>query len=369
MNVIRCAAIALATAAVERGPDGLPSAFLIWTEGEIPTDKGTFKLTAEGATSLVEKFNAKGVLLSIDADHLSLSEVAPPEARKAVGWHALELRRTSSGLVQLWATSVQWTDAVAAGLKKDPPEWRYFSPAFGLSSKSGEIVSYVNTALTNNPATHHVSALASVRASLKKGTSMNKEEMLAALKKMSEGENEEEKAFALKCLAAFEEKEEKKDDGEEPKKEETTKASEGADDEKKEETAVLSALASVVEKLSAKVDALEKSKESTERAALLSSRPDLDKKVVAELAKEPIAVVRRVLSLVPKTTVKLNAADNVQPTRGEDQKDGDHVVKANPELDARMGITKTTMGVKRDGNTVYFGVPVAVSAKSAGKEG
>jgi phage I-like protein len=97
----------------------------------------------------------RGNLFSIDVDHMSLNSQAPPENHKAVGWFTIEARHGD-----LWAVNVEWTDDVRAGLAKDPPEWRYFSPAYDTKRDSGEIVRLLNIAVTNNPATWNVTALA-----------------------------------------------------------------------------------------------------------------------------------------------------------------------------------------------------------------
>ena len=144
---------------VEYGADGLPVAFRIWKAGDNVTDFGVHRFTSRSAKLLLQEQATRGNLISIDVDHLSLKPEAPPEARKAVGWHRLAVRNG-----ELWAVNVQWTDAVRAGLVSEPPAWRYVSPAYDVDQ--GEIVSYLNTALTNNPATHDVTALATRRVSI-----------------------------------------------------------------------------------------------------------------------------------------------------------------------------------------------------------
>jgi hypothetical protein len=145
---------------VERpGPGKAPTAFRIWRPGVNQTDMGAHIFSAESAKALLEEQELRGNRFSFDVDHLSLNQVAGPEARKAVGWHRLAVRETTAG-PELWAVDVEWTDAVRAGLEANPPEWRYFSPAYRLAKNSDEIVQYINCALTNNPATHFVTELA-----------------------------------------------------------------------------------------------------------------------------------------------------------------------------------------------------------------
>jgi phage I-like protein len=155
------AAIAFAADGVERSATGAPTAFRIWRAGVNVTDYGPHLFTRASAVKLMSAQSMRGNLFSIDVDHLSLSKEAPPEARKAAGFHRLAVRPSPDG-PECWAVDVEWTDAVRAGLEKNPPEWRYFSPAYDVN-KSGEIIAYLNTALTNNPATWGVTALASMR--------------------------------------------------------------------------------------------------------------------------------------------------------------------------------------------------------------
>ncbi|MDP9033220.1 MAG: phage protease [Myxococcota bacterium] len=160
--LIRAASVPLlATDGVERGPTGAPRAFRIWKAGANPTDKGVHCFTARSAKLLLDEQATRGNLYSIDVDHLSVDNLlAPPEARKAVGWHTLDARDGPNG-PELWATNVEWTEAVRSGLESSPPEWRYVSAAYNINKASGEIVSYHNLALTNNPAAWQVTALAS----------------------------------------------------------------------------------------------------------------------------------------------------------------------------------------------------------------
>ena len=153
--------LALSDEAVERpAPGAAPTAFRIWRAGNNPTDKGMTVFSKRSADVLLAAQAKRGNLVSIDVDHLSLKDAAPPAARKAVGWHRLDTRPDADGNPELWAVDVEWTDEVKAGLEKDPPEWRHFSPAYVLDAKTCEVVAYINTALTNNPATWNNTTLA-----------------------------------------------------------------------------------------------------------------------------------------------------------------------------------------------------------------
>lgn len=236
-------------AGVERpSPGAAPTAFRIWKAGDNPTDYGVHRFTKESANMLLAQQGVRGNLYSIDVDHLSHNEKAPPESRKAVGWHTLAVRDSEAG-PELWAENVEWTDEVKAGLEAKVPEWRYFSPAYAVDKKTGEILSYSNTAITNNPATHRVTALATLQKSIaaaQRAKVMSVERQIqhvfaaAATKKMTAaelcaammGDDEEKKTEAMMMIAAAFPGEE----GDEKKKEEARKASEAEAEKKKEES-------------------------------------------------------------------------------------------------------------------------------------
>ncbi|HEY2367346.1 MAG TPA: phage protease [Polyangiaceae bacterium] len=144
---------------IEKNASGVPVAFRMWRAGVNPTDHGDHVLTERSVSGLLATQRERGNLFSIDVDHMSLNAMAPIENHKAVGWFTIEERDGD-----IWAVNVEWTDDVRAGLAKDPPEWRYFSPAYDTKKDSGEIVRLLNLALTNNPATHNVTALATATA-------------------------------------------------------------------------------------------------------------------------------------------------------------------------------------------------------------
>ena len=169
-RILAFAGALMAGDGVERPTRGTaPSAFRIWKAGTNVTDYGPHEFTERSARMLMAEQAKRGNLYAVDVDHMSLNPEAPPESHRAVGWHRLEVRDGDGG-PELWAVDCQWTDAVRAGLESTPPEWRYFSPAYDV--KDGEIVSYLNTALTNNPATHQVTALATVRIAASAGDTL-----------------------------------------------------------------------------------------------------------------------------------------------------------------------------------------------------
>lgn len=150
-----------ASISVERAmPGAAPDAFRIWMEGEVITEHGTFLLTRENAEAIVAKHRARGVKVPFDINHLSHDESTPLENRGAVGWHDLEAREGENG-IELWAVNCEWDPEVKAGLEAKPPRWRYFSPVFTVEDRT--IVGYLDTALTNTPATHGIQSIAASR--------------------------------------------------------------------------------------------------------------------------------------------------------------------------------------------------------------
>jgi hypothetical protein len=327
IRVAASASIALSDSGVERGPDGLPVAFRMWRAGDNATAKGTHRFTQRSAELLAAEQQRQGRPFSFDVDHMSLSDKAPPDARIAVGWFQVEVRDGD-----LWVTSIEWGDLMKAGLRKDPPEWRFFSPAYQVEQETQEIVSLINCAITNNPATFAIPALAS-RAGTSTGEDTMADEdkteggekdeaaaVLAAFKKMG-------KAAAIAAMkAAFPD-----DDGGKKKDEESTKASEsepdGDEGKKKDEeqsaavAAAIAPFASRLNEVEGQLAARDKKDEQSERAAIFASRKDISPKLAAELAKLPLATMKATIAAMdpPKGHPGVPV---VTPTRGSHQTGG-----------------------------------------------
>jgi phage I-like protein len=348
---------------VELGANGAPVAFRIWKSGENPTDHGMTVLTPESLAMLLAEQAKRGNRYSIDFDHASLDVKAPPEARRAAGWFQLGTRDGGD----LWAESVEWTDVALSGLTKTPPEFRYFSPAYD-QQKDGTVVSLINLALTNNPATWHVTALAN-----SKGNPMTIKECLAALF----GSDEEKKKAAYAALATMAEGDD--DDGkvakaalataaamgDEPSKEEPAKETEteepAKDEPKKEEASKASRVAASATALAAlgeqdrRIAELETYKQEQDRARILATRPDLTASQLKVLAAEPVASLPKLLALIPAPKTDPAAAQQVTATRGATQgasgQDYGHMrasrlpPKERDELREKMGMPTQVKGV------------------------
>lgn len=342
-------------------PPSAPKEFRIWKRGDNPTDKGVHKLTEESIAAILGHQADRQNRIAIDVDHLSLEPDAPPGHRRAVGWHSLEARNG-----ELWAVDVEWTDEVRSGLECSPPAWKFFSPAYSVDPKTGEIVGYVNLALTNNPATWALNALASTCSEpTSKGSRMlTMADIKAALKAMAEGEDGDEKKEAAAMLAAF--------DGEdEPKKgdEKKEEASEDEEPPKKDESAsVVASLSAVVQSLSTKVESLEKRNEIEERDRLLASRKDLAPELVSVLRDAPIATVRAAVSKLKIAEKKDHAAaEKVQATIGAGQNSEKTTALPKEESDAlraRMGLGDARASIRREGNTLVLAAMNPEQAKA-----
>lgn len=360
---------------VELDAGGVPVAFRVWRAGENMTDHGRTVFSERSAVALMAQQAARGNLFSVDVDHLSLSDAAPPESRKAVGWHRLEVRRDKNGAPELWAVGAEWVDFVRAGLAKDPPEWRYFSPAYDVDPKTREVVRYLNTAITNNPATWSVTTLASATSATepRKETTMKWEDILAALRAAATAEGDsDEKKQAAQMLAALEGGEEKpKDD--EPKKDASDAPDHGepdGDEPKKDSTATstITELASVVQSLVSRISKIEVEGETAERARLLASRSDLAPELVSILAKAPIGIVRETVAKLPRQGAERAADTSAKPTVAAGAPTASRLPpKEKEELDARMGLLPMRATTKREGNTLILGA--MTPATNAAKEG
>jgi hypothetical protein len=279
----------------------------------------------------------------MDINHLSLKADAPLENQRAVGFFSLEVRAG-----ELWATGCVWTDLVRDGLTKDPPEWKYFSPAYDVDVETGEVVSFLNCALTNTPATHHVTALATRRAA-KRANRMDEKKKAALLAAIEAAFADDDKAPDSKKDADGDDKapDSKK---EEPKKD--AKASVVASQDKELATAL------------ARIAALEAKDEATARAAVMASR-EMTKPLAASLAKLPLATVKEICATLPPKAKKDLAADaKVTATRGDTQTGpAAQEPSKKEEMDVRMGLKRATVSIKHDGRTSTFDVMTADDAK------
>ena len=362
--------------AVERpNPTSAPTAFRIWRAGANPTDHGPTFFTPRSAELLMAEQEIRGNMYAIDIDHLSMSKDAPIAARRAVGWHYLQVRDSQTG-PELWAVDVEWSADIKAGLEALPPEWKYFSPAYDVND-TGEVIRYLKLALTNDPATWNVTALANRQggptATPTKGSPMKKSELMAALKAAAAADPNEAHGRIKGLLSAMD----LEGEGEieeappssapavevKPEPEAVAAAAEPAAEpvaEVKPEPVVEDRVAAMASRLQALEATLAKKAVAEERAKLLASRTDLAKEVKAWLTDSttPIETVRKAIATLPKATTPNLAADvTVKATRSEGQASQGEAVRATrstpevaKEIADRMGIASAPTGITHDGH-------------------
>lgn len=384
---------ALAFDGVERAEaNGPPTAFRIWKAGANPTDHGPTIFSEKSAALLMAEQATRGNRYSIDVDHMSLDKSAPIENHAAVGWFSLEVRDG-----ELWATDVEWTnDTIRDGLTRGA--WKYTSSAYDVND-DGEVVSFLNLAITNNPATWGVTALANrkIRASrnvlaaceARKSHMADTEKMAwGALKAALDGDDEDKKAAAYaQIAAAFPEHSEpdgdegeKKDAEDKPEKKDAAddadKKDDAADgDEKKDAAASVSA--SIVAAQDARIRKLEadnarfvKEREAKERADLLASR-DVSADLAKALADKPLDTVRSICAALPRKARPVVSTEHVQATRGGNAQDA-RGPRLPPEehksLKERMGLSSRTDSIRWEGAARVFPVGATTPATLAAKE-
>ena len=196
------------------------------------------------------------------------------------------------------------------------------------------------------------------------------EDAVASLRKMAEGDNEEDAKRARAALASLE-----SDDDESAEDDEKD---ESAEDDKEDAKASASALRIATQAL-AKVHTMEanaaKARASAERAELIASRADFGDDLIAVLSspKTPLATVREMcanLAKGPTRTGRSAAAAMATGTRGATQGDGS-ASRLAPEhksaLDLQMGLVKMTTETVSDSHRLTFGAARAMTAAEAEK--
>lgn len=127
-------------------PEGeVPAEIQILPFGEIrPLDgRGPWWVTERSYTEILTRNAARKNPLVIDYEHQSLYGVEAP----AAGWMK---QLESRGAAGLWAVNVEWTPRARLYLQNR--EYRFLSPVFYLDPDTREIIEVIGAGLTNNPA-------------------------------------------------------------------------------------------------------------------------------------------------------------------------------------------------------------------------
>lgn len=143
-------------AGVERDASGDVVAFRLFKAGRFETDHGASVFDATAAKKVLEDRARRANRFALDYDHLSLRDDATPEQRRAAGSFDIELRGG-----ELWAVSLRLTTEAAKMLREGAI--LSVSPAWNQDPSTGRVISLLNCALTNNPATHGAVRLAASR--------------------------------------------------------------------------------------------------------------------------------------------------------------------------------------------------------------
>jgi hypothetical protein len=347
---------------VERpGPGMAPTAFRIWRAGLNQTDHGPTVFSARSAQALMREQELRGNLISFDIDHMSLDPRAPLENHAAVGWHRLGVRGPGDE-PELWAEDCKFDAMIAEGMAADPPRWRYYSPAYDVTDDTHEVISYVNCAITNQPATWNVTQLATRAEQKGQKMAISKADMLAFIKRASESGGEDAGEICAAILAVLEEEPVKQDEPEdkepveqdEPKDEDKEPAKEARTDSRV--ISLLEALEADRKRISAERAA---EKVAAERASLLASRTIANVEVRAWLAspKTPIEEVRAACKVLPPAEMPNPAAAvSVQATRGASQGSTRSVEPSVADaIDAKMGIRGAKPSIRREDKVHVLG--------------
>lgn len=276
-------------------PTPAPSEFLIWAFGDVECvhltpdglEDSTYLFDEEGGDAVMARWRDYGNRLSIDYDHLATKGGRAGDG-KAAGSFVPDLRADG-----LYATDIKWTPAAAEEISNG--EWLYFSPVFTFDEE-GRIISLVNLALTNVPATKNLrplvaaTALAAFHAlSATKGeTTMTDEEKAAEAKKAAADEE------AKKCAAAAAAAGEPPPKGEGDDDDAPPSSKDGEEDLTEEEKAL--ALAEYkAKKARAKAKSAEESKSAGAAAASAVQTDDEVEAAIEALPSKARGVVRAAL--------------------------------------------------------------------------
>jgi len=211
-----------------------------------------------------------------------------------------------------------------------------------------------------------------------------KEDAIAALRKMAEGDDEEEAKLARAALAAMGEEDPPEGDDDKPEgdddkpdedddkpeakaaEDDPGEPGERGEDDKSASAMALRALAEV-HNLKAGIKA---EKIDAERSSLLASRPDFAPELVDVLRSAPMAMVRKTCKTLKRGPARADrvaaAATATATVRGEGQ-GGDNAPRLSMEeksaLDLAMGLSEMSSETVHTSNRMSFGVHRPASTK------
>ncbi len=137
----------------------LPSGKFRSNDGR-PPEVDAWYIDAEIAASVIAALSARKNPVVIDYEHQTLKSANNGQPAPAAGWFKTLEWREGDGL---YATDVEWTEAASALI--EAKEYRFFSPVFRYSKKTGAVETVLLGAITNNPALDGMSEVAIAAAS------------------------------------------------------------------------------------------------------------------------------------------------------------------------------------------------------------
>lgn len=149
--------------AVIRDDNGIPTAIRLLDKGLNKTTKGDLIFDDSSASSVATLAADYGNDFHFDYEHAGFDETnTAPDKTIAAGWYSLEVKPDG-----LWAVNIDWTPRGYKYLKDK--EYKYFSPTLMKNRKTGVVVEYLNTALTNFPARKNLTPLVLSRGAEQQG--------------------------------------------------------------------------------------------------------------------------------------------------------------------------------------------------------
>lgn len=207
---------------------------------------------------------------------------------------------------------------------------------------------------------------------------MSYKDAVAALRKAAESDDKDEAEKAKRMLAALddgdkEDSDEEASEGDDEDKPSDKEAEATEDDEEEPEAAsaksTTAELAALVNAQSKKLAKFEAEREASQKSELFASRPDLSKELVKVLQKKSFTEAKAIVDAMPAPKKpKPAAAATVIGTQGSTQ---GLAAAPNAEMDKAMGISRESVGVKREPFAVKFGAltreeaAAAIAAKGA----
>jgi ClpP class serine protease len=205
------------------------------------------------------------------------------------------------------------------------------------------------------------------------------QEARAALGRIAEGDGEqaERARRALKALEGPGDDEEEEEDEEDEKKKKDDSAEKAGESASAQAASSTSAdLAKLVQAQGARIQTLERERNTVRLSALFAGRPDLSKDLVAVLQTKAYAEAKQIVDSIPKPTLASNPAATavVAATRGAGQEGGRPIGAPGCEaLDEAFGLGTPKPALRREGTKAIFGAlsgvkPTASSAPSGGQQ-